>query len=121
MFEYLELRFDSTTRLTGSLLFVIWRLVWLVGILYVPCKLLTVAADVEIPLVVVISVIGFFATICTLLGGMKGVIWTAVVQSSVMFAGLLAIILGAWWGLTDGPTRVWEVAKAHSVCARLTP
>src|SRR5687768_5122556 len=28
VYEYLELRFDSKTRLIGSLLFVIWRLLW---------------------------------------------------------------------------------------------
>jgi Na+/proline symporter len=110
IYEYLELRFDSKTRLAGSLVFVVWRLLWLGGVLYAPCKLLTVAANVEIPLWLLISITGLVATAYTFLGGMKAVIWTDVVQAFVMLAGVLVMIAAAWWNLQGGAARVWEVA-----------
>jgi Na+/proline symporter len=112
VYEYLELRFDARTRLAGSGLFVVWRLLWLGGVLYAPCKLLVVAAGLEIPLGVLLTLTGAVATAYTFLGGMKAVIWTDVLQAFVMLAGLLMIVGGVWWGLDGGPRRVWEVAAS---------
>ena len=49
VYEYLELRFDSRTRVVSSMVFVVWRLLWLGAVLYAPCKVLIIAAGIQIP------------------------------------------------------------------------
>ena len=111
IYEYLELRFDAKTRVVGSVVFIFWRLIWLGGVLYAPCKVLVVAAGLEISLPVLIVVMGIVSTLYTYLGGMKAVIWTDAIQTLIMFIGLALIIGGIWVNLDGGAARVWSVAK----------
>ncbi|MCH5378191.1 MAG: hypothetical protein JJ992_29905, partial [Planctomycetes bacterium] len=108
VYEYLELRFDLATRLAGSALFVVWRLLWLGGVLYAPCKVLVVAAGLPIPMWLLLIILGLVSTSYTYLGGIKAVIWTDVIQSIVMLGGLLLIIGAVWWRLPGGAGQVWQ-------------
>lgn len=108
IYEYLELRFDLATRLAGSLLFVVWRLLWLGGVLYAPCKVLVVAAGLQIPIWLLLVVLGLISTLYTYLGGIKAVIWTDVIQSAVMLGGVVLIIVVVWTTLPGGAGQVWE-------------
>ena len=116
IYEYLEMRFDSTTRTVGSVFFIFWRLAWLGGVLYAPCKVLTVAAGINlispaltVPLLIII--LGLLTTAYTFLGGMKAVIWTDVIQSCVMLGGLLLVIGTAWYSIEGGAGTVIETAR----------
>ncbi len=111
VYEYLELRFDTTTRLWASLIFLIWRLLWLGGVIYAPCKVLLIASGLHWPTWPLILLLGAVTTLYTCLGGMKAVIWTDVVQGFAMIAGIGVIIVGAWWSLDGGAARVAEVAE----------
>jgi len=111
VYEYLELRFNLANRVAASVVFVLWRLLWLGGVLYAPCKVLAVASGVDIPLWLLLVILGAVGTAYTFLGGMKAVIWTDVIQSFVMGAGLVLIIGGVWWSLDGGAARVWEVSS----------
>ena len=111
VYEYLEMRFDSTVRMVGSAAFVGWRLLWLGGVLYAPCKVLEVAAGIDVPLWMLLVVLGLVATAYTFLGGMKAVLWTDVVQTLVMAAGIVVVVAAVWWNLDGGATRVWTVAE----------
>jgi Na+/proline symporter len=112
VYEYLEMRFDGVTRQTASGAFIVWRLLWLGGVLYAPCKVLAIAAEWDLPLAALIVVLGIVATFYTFLGGMKAVIWTDVIQSFVMLAGVCLIIGGVWWQVEGGPDRVRDVAES---------
>lgn len=112
IYEYLELRFDSTTRLVSSIVFVIWRLLWLGGVIYAPCKVLVIAAGIDIPIWFLLLLLGAVSTAYTFLGGMKAVIWTDVIQALVMVSGLLLIIGGVWMSMDGGAERVWEIASS---------
>ena len=111
IYEYLELRFDAKTRVVGSVVFVFWRLIWLGGVLYAPCKVLVVAAGLDISLPVLLVVLGIVSTLYTYLGGMKAVIWTDVIQTLIMFVGLAFIIGGIWVNIDGGAAQVWSVAR----------
>jgi len=111
IYEYLELRYNQSTRIAGSVVFVFWRLTWLGGVLYAPCKVLVVAAGLDINLYALLIVLGAVSTAYTFLGGMKAVIWTDVIQTSMMLAGIVFIICGVWMSLDGGAGRVWEVAQ----------
>ena len=110
IYEYLELRFDSTTRLLASLLFVVWRLLWLGGVIFAPCKALLIASGWDLPAWPLILVLGMVTTFYTFLGGMKAVVWTDMLQGLAMLLGVAAVIGGVWWQLDGGPERVKEVA-----------
>jgi len=112
VYEYLELRYDVRTRLASSAVYVVWRLLWLGLVLYVPCKVLIVGAGLPIDTCWLLVVLGMVTTLYTFLGGMKAVIWTAVVQASVMAVGLILIVVIVWMQLEGGPSRVAEVARA---------
>jgi Na+/proline symporter len=112
VYEYLEMRFDARTRQFASGAFLLWRLLWLGGVLYAPCKVLAIAGEWDIPLAALIIVLGVVTTLYTFLGGMKAVIWTDVIQSFVMLGGVLVIIGAVWWQVDGGPDRVRDVAES---------
>lgn len=110
IYEYLELRFDAPTRLLASLLFVVWRLLWLGGVIFAPCKALLIASGWDLPAWPLILVLGLVTTFYTFLGGMKAVVWTDVIQGVAMLFGVAAIVVGVWWQVDGGPERVKAVA-----------
>ena len=111
IYEYLELRFDSKTRGASSVCFIVWRLLWLGGVLYAPCKVLVVGADLKISLPILLVMLGAVSTLYTYLGGIKAVIWTDVIQTLIMLAGLVLIIGGIWVNVPGGATRIWAAAE----------
>jgi SSS family transporter len=111
IYEYLEHRFHLAVRVAGSAVFVVWRLLWLGGVLYAPCKVLALAMNLdERALTILMIVLGVVATAYTFLGGLKAVIWTDVIQSLVMFTGLVLMIGGVWY-YVEGPGVVWAINK----------
>ena len=113
VYEYLELRFDSRTRVVSSMVFVVWRLLWLGAVLYAPCKVLIIAAGIQIPEWILLLTLGLISTLYTFLGGMRAVIWTDVVQSMVMVGGIVLILLGAWSAMDGGLSTVIGMAVEH--------
>ncbi len=121
IYEYLELRFDAATRLASSLVFVAWRLFWMGGVLYAPCKVLVVAAGLPIRTPWLLLILGAICTLYTFLGGMKAVIWTDVIQAFVMLLGLMLVIGSVWYQGGDGPWRVAEVTRDLGRTAVIDP
>jgi sodium-dependent multivitamin transporter 6 len=110
VYEYLELRFDSRVRLLASGLFVVWRLLWLGGVIYAPCKLLMLAAGWHFPEWWLLLILGLVTTIYTVLGGIKAVIWTDVIQGLMMLGGVVIVIVAVWVQMDGGPSRVTDIA-----------
>ena len=86
-YEYLERRFDTRVRCLASGLFIIWRIFWMATALFVPCKVLSIITGLDVCVLIVLA--GVTATIYTMAGGMKAVMWTDVVQFVVLFGGIL--------------------------------
>jgi Na+/proline symporter len=110
IYEYLELRFDAATRLAATVLFAVWRLMWLGGVIYAPCKALLIAADWNVPEWPLLVGLGLVTTLYTFLGGMKAVVWTDVIQAIVMLGGVAIVIFSVWVNLDGGALRVAEVS-----------
>ena len=81
-YEYLEKRFSYTCRLVGSLSFIVLQLGRMGIVLYLPAVALSTVTGINI--YVSISVMGFLATVYTVLGGIEAVIWTDVLQVFVL-------------------------------------
>lgn len=110
IYEYLELRFDGRTRLAATALFAVWRLLWLGGVLFAPCKAIAAAVGWQTATPVLIVILGVVTTAYTFLGGIKAVVWTDVIQGIVMLGGAFLVFFSVWALLPGGPTHVWQVA-----------
>lgn len=99
-YEYLERRFDAKTRTLASLVFLIQRGLGVGLALYAPAVVLAVILQIpEWPtiLLMVALVAGY-----TVLGGIRAVMWTDVLQMSIMLAGIAIALFCAVLGLPDG-------------------
>jgi solute:Na+ symporter, SSS family len=94
-YEYLEVRFDAKTRLLGSSLFALTVLLRAGTLLFgaallfsavVPTDLIPGLNSVEEAVVI----FGAIAILYTVLGGISAVIWTDVIQFSIMSLGIIA-------------------------------
>lgn len=102
-FSYLERRYDGSVRLLISLLYLWTRMIYLGMVIFSSAKVFEGAAGW--PAWLTILIVGIVGIIYTVLGGMKAVIWTDVLQFGALFVGLLITILicahhvnGGLWG-----------------------
>lgn len=86
-YEYLEKRFNVTVRMFGSTSFVLFQLVRMGIVVYLPALALSTVVGIDIYLAII--VMGILAILYTYMGGMEAVIWTDVVQVIVLMAGLV--------------------------------
>jgi solute:Na+ symporter, SSS family len=114
-YEYLEARFDLKTRLLGSTLFSLTVLLRAGTLLFgaallfsavAPTNLLPGLTGVEEAVVI----FGIVAIIYTVMGGISAVIWTDVIQFSIMALGIVASMAVVVVGTPGG----WESAFAEA-------
>ena len=107
-YEYLEERFNVTVRALASAIFVVWRMLWMGTAIYVPSLVLhTITGFPLIPMVICVGVV---ATLYTVIGGMKAVIWTDVAQFFVLTGGS-ALALWVVSSQASGFSGIWSVAE----------
>lgn len=89
-YEYLQKRFGAVSRTLGAVGFLITALIQVSSMVYIPSLIISQLTGWDIKLVLVIIVI--VSTVYTLLGGIKAVIWTDVIQMVIVWGGLFAIV-----------------------------
>lgn len=109
-YEYLELRFNKTVRVCGTITFIFQMVIYMGVVLYAPSLALNAVTGFDIWLSVL--TLGIVCTVYTALGGLKAVIWTDVFQTLVMFLGQLAVII-VGSAKVGGLKRVWDVASQN--------
>uniref|UniRef100_A0A2K6FTP8 Sodium-dependent multivitamin transporter n=2 Tax=Propithecus coquereli TaxID=379532 RepID=A0A2K6FTP8_PROCO len=109
-YEYLELRFNKTVRICGTVTFIFQMVIYMGVVLYAPSLALNAVTGFDLWLSVL--TLGIVCTVYTALGGLKAVIWTDVFQTLVMFLGQLAVII-VGSDKVGGLGRVWAVASQH--------
>ena len=100
-YEYLEKRFSVTVRSLASGIFVLWRVLWMGTAIYVPSLVLHTVTGFA--LIETIVAVGVVATLYTVLGGMRAVIWTDVVQFFVLFCGSILALWVVGSAVEDSP------------------
>lgn len=104
IYEYLEIRFGRRTRTAGSALFLMTRLLASGARLYVSAIIIAVGYQLfagaqptpEQQMMIYFGSILFITiltAVYTSVGGIKAVVWTDCIQSSVMFGGALAAVV----------------------------
>ncbi len=96
VYEYLEKRFDASSRLIISFVFQISRSVAAGVMIYTMSLILQSAFDVDFWISILI--IGVITLIYSYQGGMKAVIWGDVIQMIILFIG---IIICLFYGLNE--------------------
>ena len=94
-YELLETKLGLKTRLLGSIIFIMTRLVWMAMLVYIAAKLLCEMlnwGDEMIP--VVVAATGFLAVIYTAMGGLRAVVITDCFQFILLIGGaVLTLVL----------------------------
>jgi len=96
VYEYLEKRFDASSRLLISFVFQISRSVATGVMVYTMALILQATIGLEFWISVL--VIGVITLIYSFQGGMKAVIWGDVIQMSILFLG---IIICLFYGISE--------------------
>lgn len=86
-YEYLESRFNLPVRLYASISFVLYQLGRMAIVLFLPAIALSTVTGISV--YTCILVMGALSTLYTVMGGMRAVIWTDVVQVFVLYGGAL--------------------------------
>jgi SSS family transporter len=118
IYQYLERRFHPRARTVTAVLFLIKGFVHLGGAIYTPSLALTAATGV--PLWICILIVGLCTTIYTVKGGMRAVIWTDLMQFTVLVGGLILMILIAMSGLRWDWLGIWRTASNLTASASHT-
>ena len=126
IYEYLDDRFGLAARLTAVALFVlILRLLWMASIVLTGSEAVAQITHESMMrifglnwspdqwLLVVLFSIGLFATLYTMLGGIKAVIWTDVVQFAALFGGVVLTLFFVAWKTGTGPVDWWATATSN--------
>ncbi|XP_075057167.1 sodium-dependent multivitamin transporter isoform X2 [Mixophyes fleayi] len=110
-YEYLELRFNKAVRICGTITFIFQMVIYMGVVLYAPALAFNAVTGINLWGTVV--TMGLVCTLYTTLGGLKAVIWTDVIQTLVMFAGQLAVII-VGTAKVGGIQEVWDIALANN-------
>lgn len=85
VYEYLAIRFNKNVKLLGSLTFVIFQVGRLGIIIYLPALVLATVTGID--LIMCVILISIITTAYTFAGGIEAVIWTEVMQVTVLLGG----------------------------------
>jgi SSS family solute:Na+ symporter len=108
VYSFLEERLGPWGRIYAALSFLLYMVGRIAVILYLVSLLLSTFVPWDICIVIV--VIGLITIIYTLLGGMEAVIWTDVMQSVVMIAGILFCAVSLSVKVFSGPEPLIQSA-----------
>ena len=93
-YEILEVRLGVVARMAGSAIFIVTRLVWMALLTYISCKAVVVMMHWNPGSIYsAIWLLGAFAVAYTMLGGLRAVMITDVVQSGILLGGLVLTIV----------------------------
>ena len=113
VYSFLEERLGLWGRLYAALSFLLYMIGRVAVILYLASLLLSIFVPWDIGLVII--AIGLITIVYTLLGGMEAVIWTDVMQSAIMIAGILFCAVTLTLEVFSGPEPLiqtaWEEQK----------
>ncbi|CAB3364431.1 Hypothetical predicted protein [Cloeon dipterum] len=105
-YEYLELRFDSRVRRMCSFMYLMALMFYIPVVVYVAALAFSQVAGIDVYLVTPITCL--VCIFYTTMGGMRAVVWTDALQTVVMVAAIIFVMvqgaakLGGW-------SSVWEI------------
>jgi SSS family transporter len=108
IYEYLEHRFSLSSRLFASAIFSLQRASHMAIAIYAIS--LALQEIIGWPVWACVTLIGSVTTLYTVLGGMRAVIWTDVMQFFVLVGGIFAMAGAVLWKFDGDVAHIWNVA-----------
>ena len=114
-YEYLGRRFGLPAQRIGSGLYCVYAIGWMGTMLYaVALTLQTVIGLGETQYFWVLVGLGAFATIYTVMGGLRAVIWTDVLQAAVLGTAMVLVMFLAVSRIEGGWSAFWAISTEHN-------
>ncbi len=111
-YEYLEKRFNYSTRFFASGLFILFMVARMALVLFLPSLALTVVTGIDIYLCIVLMGV-ITITYCTM-GGVEAVVWGDVIQGFVLLGGAVLAVIFLVSGIEGGIGKVYEIAVENN-------
>ncbi len=99
-YEYLEQRFNVAVSFAGSAAYVLLQLGRIGVVLFIPSLTLATVTGMDVRVAIVLM--SLLATAYTVLGGIRAVIWTDVIQAVVLIGGAVLCFIILLAGIPDG-------------------
>jgi Na+/proline symporter len=106
-FQYLELRFDKSVRLTASFIYALAMIIFIPIVIYVPALAFAQVSGINLHIITLVTCL--ICVFYTCIGGLKAVVYTDTLQFLLMIGAICCVIT---LGLksTDGIANVWNIA-----------
>ena len=110
-YEFLENRFNLTARIIGGLMFVCVQVGRVAIVMFLPSLALSLVTGLDVS--VCILLMGVFSIAYTVMGGIEAVIWTEVIQVSVLFGGAILCFILLWFQVDEPFGQMMQTALDH--------
>jgi SSS family transporter len=111
-YEYLEKRFNYTTRILASGIFIVFMVARTALVLFLPSLALTTVTGIDI--YVCIILMGIITIIYCTMGGVEAVIWGDVIQGFVLMAGAILAVVFLINGTEGGMNKLIDITIDHN-------
>lgn len=106
VYEYIETRFNLTTRMLAASAFIVSRVIWTGLIIYMAA--FAIAAMTGWSIAFIIILIGLITTLYTTVGGISAVMWTDLAQFFILLGGALFVPIYIGFVTDAGPATWWS-------------
>lgn len=110
-YEYLQRRFNYTTRLMASLLFITFMVARTALVLYLPSLALTTVTGIDIYICIILM--GVVTVIYCTMGGVEAVVWGDVIQGIILVGGAIFAAGYLILNTDDGVSGFIRIATEH--------
>ncbi|MGL4982827.1 MAG: sodium:solute symporter [Treponemataceae bacterium] len=100
-YEYLEARFSRKLRLVGSVVFILFHIIRIAVVIYLPTLALMAALPGINPNIIVLTT-AIFCVLYTSAGGIEGVVWSDFIQTIVLLLGAILVIFFGFGSVPEG-------------------
>ena len=108
-YEYIKMRYGTSSERMVSALFVLGRLGWLGTVIYAPALVLNHITGLDLAASIVLM--GLIATLYTFLGGIAAVVWTDVIQFILLLTGMIWVAISLTGTVEGGMSAILALGK----------
>jgi SSS family transporter len=110
-YEYLEKRFNYTSRLLASGIFIVFMVARTALVLFLPSLALTTVTGIDIYICIILM--GVITIVYCTMGGVEAVIWGDVIQGFVLMGGAVLAVIFLVSGTEGGMNKLIDITIEH--------
>lgn len=111
-YEYLEIRFNYTTRALAGFIFIIFMVARMALVLFLPSLALSTVTGINIYISIILM--GVVTIIYCTMGGIEAVVWGDVVQGIVLMGGAIIALIFLISGTEGGFSAVIDISVSNN-------